>query len=320
MANLSKLLASSWSTAAVGYNNLFVPRFSPWTKDAFEALFSALSLPKLEERNGGSFCCVVPCCGPGQELVPLADKLGPNWSVLGVDLAPGMIQVANQRIGIETQATEEQRQGQGQRIQAVVGDCSTQLPRPTSLSLTSSSSCYHVIFSMFGLQQMPDPAATIKVWIDALQPNNGILVVCFWPPSVEVTDTEDQTQAVVVEGEKETKPFTRWAEIVDKRVKDRPGARLAKESNWDDQVLQAAKDAGATVLKDTYLSHPIEWDNVDQFWNGMTRSGPWHAMRLTRGEDFVDSLKEEFCQGFSASKPIVHTARARILVLQRGSS
>jgi SAM-dependent methyltransferase len=307
MVNLSELLANSWSSAAVGYNDLFVPRFSPWTMDAFEALSSALLivLPAQVEARDGSFYCVVPCCGPGQELVPLANKLGPNWSVLGVDLAPGMIEVANQRI--RNEATEEQRQ----RVQAVVGECSSKLPLP--LPTLSSSSCYHVIFSVFGLQQMPDPVATIKVWIEALQPNNGLLVVCFWPPDVEVI--EDQ----VVGEEDEAKPFTRWGEIVDKRLKDRP-RRLAKESNWGDQVIQAAKEAGATLVKDTYLSHQIEWENIEQFWNGMTRSGPWHATRLTRGEDFVDSIKEEFCQGFSASKPIVHTARARMLVLQRGPS
>jgi SAM-dependent methyltransferase len=126
MMNRLKLLAKSWSIAANGYNDLLVPRFAPWTDDVLKAVAHELpkSIPKPRR-------CCVPCCGPGQELLPLSQLLGSEWSVLGVDLAPGMIDVARQRIANE------------QAVDAVVGDCSTSLP---------GDDPYDLIVSIFGFQ------------------------------------------------------------------------------------------------------------------------------------------------------------------------
>jgi len=62
----NQILADSWSQGAVGYEELFVPRFAPWTEKCLAILKSHVKdLPA-----GGAF---VPMCGPGQELLPVAE-------------------------------------------------------------------------------------------------------------------------------------------------------------------------------------------------------------------------------------------------------
>jgi Thiopurine S-methyltransferase (TPMT) len=73
----------SWTEVAVGYESELVPRFAPWTKRTLAA-FTAQQLP--------SGPVLVPACGPGQELLLLAQSLE-GREIIGVDLAEGMVQV-----------------------------------------------------------------------------------------------------------------------------------------------------------------------------------------------------------------------------------
>ena len=85
----ASILAESWSIAAEGYDEIFVPRFKPWTDNALALLGSAeFKLPAGD--------VLVPTCGPGHEL-PLVAELLKNRNVRGTDLAPGMIDVAQRR-------------------------------------------------------------------------------------------------------------------------------------------------------------------------------------------------------------------------------
>ena len=77
----ASILAESWSIAAEGYDEIFVPRFKPWTDNALALLGSTeFKLPKGD--------VLVPTCGPGHEL-PLVAELLKNRNVRGTDLAPG---------------------------------------------------------------------------------------------------------------------------------------------------------------------------------------------------------------------------------------
>ena len=85
----ASILAESWSIAAEGYDEIFVPRFKPWTDNALALLGSTeFKLPAGD--------VLVPTCGPGHEL-PLVAELLKNRNVRGTDLAPGMIDVAQKR-------------------------------------------------------------------------------------------------------------------------------------------------------------------------------------------------------------------------------
>jgi hypothetical protein len=56
----------------------------------------------------------VLCCGPEQELVPIAKIMGRGLRVLGTDLAPGMVELSRRRIGMEWKNAEEDEGGGGE--------------------------------------------------------------------------------------------------------------------------------------------------------------------------------------------------------------
>lgn len=119
----AEILANSWTFAAPGYDELFVPRFAPWTDDALAILSShVVDLPAGAAH--------VPCCGPGQELPRVAQLLGTERPVIGVDLAPGMIEFAQKR------AAEC-----GPHVSAVVGDA---MMAPCVLPCTCPVSVLHL--------------------------------------------------------------------------------------------------------------------------------------------------------------------------------
>ena len=92
------LLASSWTAVAKRYEEVLVHRFRPWTKDALDKLERTLvDHTNMIQASDQERSALVLCCGPGQELLPLA-KMIPNCKVLGTDLASGMVDRAKVRI------------------------------------------------------------------------------------------------------------------------------------------------------------------------------------------------------------------------------
>jgi hypothetical protein len=218
-----------------------------------------------------------------------------------------MIKVAQQRLA--QLPTKQQRS----KVQAVLGDCSSSLP------LVPGNGYHDVIVSVFGFQQMYDPVASLQVWLDSLTPETGRLVICFWPSSVEEFEDDPPSD----DDPPLARPFTKWREGLQKCLPDHLlAASAAHDKNkvaWDDVVVQKAGEMGATVLRDEYVAHDLEWSSADEFWEAMTQSGPWHSMRLKRGDDFVDSLKQEICASFEGTGgPLVHRARARLIILRKG--
>ena len=49
------------------------------------------------------------------------------------------------------------------------------------------------------------------------------------------------------------------------------------------------------------------------------RPGPWHALRLKKGDDFVDGLRDDFLAPYAVDAPLVHDPTARVLVFRRKS-
>uniref|UniRef100_A0A7S4MTJ5 Methyltransferase domain-containing protein n=1 Tax=Odontella aurita TaxID=265563 RepID=A0A7S4MTJ5_9STRA len=294
----SDLLARSWTAAASGYDEMFVPRFGPWTEDALSALRRALDgeegpPPPSRRIVGGYKRALVACCGPGQELLPVAEIVGPGSEVTGVDISPGMVRIARGRIA----ATESERgaasgaEGGALRaassIDAKVGDAMRPPPGP-----------YCAIFSVFGLQQLPNPIQALKTWANELCPS-GVAVVAYWPPG----KVEDHG------------PWARWGDLIRRQSGKLPPP--SEGSVWDENVADALKAAGMDMLEDCFVLHRIQWDNPAHFWEGMTQFGPWHAARLKKGDKFVDGLRDKFCSAFKPNSPIIHSPRARMLVFRK---
>ena len=48
-------------------------------------------------------------------------------------------------------------------------------------------------------------------------------------------------------------------------------------------------------------------------------AGPWHALRLKKGDDFVDGLRDDFLAPYAVDAPLVHDPTARVLCFRRKS-
>lgn len=143
-------LAVAWDQVARAYDVYWGPRFAPWAVLVRETLaVHAVALPP------GTV--LVPTCGPGRELVPLAAAL-PQHRVVGLDLSAAMVALARVRCAGSPQ------------LGAVVGDAMAVAGRFPGLA---------GIATCFGFQQLPDPAAALADWCAALAPG-GVAVICYW--------------------------------------------------------------------------------------------------------------------------------------------
>ena len=267
------LLAESWTQAADIYDAELAPRFEPWTRDAlFQLSLYADGLPPG--------ACVVPTCGPGQELPLAAAVVGPGRALIGSDISPGMVKIASMRAAAV-----------GQHCTAIVADA----------MLPLCDGKLAAILTVFGLQQLPDPVHAVTTWCTALEPA-GIAVICFWPPgSVENRG-----------------PWQSYSELVSKRLGS--SERKQSSDSWDELLTAAAVSAGAEVLLDTYVQHEMEWPDGEAMWEGMTRGGPWVYTRLRRGDAFMEEIKREFLEEFPLGRVVRHSPQARLLVLRKRTS
>jgi hypothetical protein len=154
------------------------------------------------------------------------------------------------------------------------------------------------VFSMFGLQQLPDPVEAVRRWCVKLEPG-GIGVICFWPP-----------------GSVETRgPWQTYSELLIKHL----GCSERKQSSscWDQQLAVSIQAAGAEVLLDSELVHSMEWPDGDTLWESMTRGGPWHFTRLRRGDAFMQTMKKEFLFAHPLGQVVKHQPHARLFVLRK---
>ncbi|KAK9812612.1 hypothetical protein WJX72_000552 [[Myrmecia] bisecta] len=265
-----QLLRESWTQIALPYERDLVPRFLPWTHHTLDA-FTGLNLPPHGQ-------VVVPACGPGHELLMLAKALPESVRILGIDLAEGMVEVANQRI---------EAAGCSERVHAVAGDaCSL----PTEWQPISG------IVSCFGLQQLPEPHRVLTSWVQSLAPG-GVLAVCYWPGSVE-----------------EAGPWHRMTQL----TANKKPLKQDETADWESQIPVLAAAEGADVLVDAIPQYDMKWPNAETFWKVMTEAGPWHARMLHYGQQHMDDLKVEFLRAYpDSSAPLEHAPRARVIIMRR---
>ena len=215
----AELIANSWTSAAPGYDDLFVPRFSPWTSDALEQLF--FTAPSLPEGS-----IIVPTCGPGQELPLVSELLGNGRPIIGIDIAPGMIEIAKRR------AAEC-----GAHVSASVGDCMTLPVGP-----------HAAILSVFGLQQLPDPPAALGNWVGTLAPG-GVAVIIFWPMGAGVEAEGPWAHCGRVRAGAKG---GRWAEAGHRRQRLPPSKRPA--SHLESRSKDVARPGGSYYRPSIYRS------------------------------------------------------------------
>lgn len=232
---------------------------------------------------------------PGPELVALAEAF-PNRSVVGVDVAEGMVRRARAavhdaglqrrvvvRVGdaMEEPPSEEKHRGdQTGKVSPVAGASSGFSSRPAA------------IVCCFALNQLPDPPAALERWARSLAPG-GVVAVAYWPGAVE-----------------DGGPWRRLTDLtLGVRVQDRAMRNLLA---WLPNVT------GLTLCRDSMSAHAMTWPGgAAQFWEVLTRQGAWHARRLAKGDEDMERVHAEFLQAYpEPQKPLEHWPKARILVLE----
>lgn len=228
-----------WDEAAEGYEAYFVPRFAPWVAATTQPVAEA-ALP------AGPI--LVPCCGTFPELGVLVERF-PQREFVGLDLSDGMLRLARARAAGRPQ------------VRLVHGDAATLDPAWTG-------NCAAVV-SVFGLQQLPDPAAALRSWVGALRPG-GMLSVMFWP---DVAETEG--------------PFALLDEVLGE-------AWTGTGEMSDPQLGPALAGAGATVLRDEPRAFPMSHPSAAAYFDAVTWSGPARALALERGPAHIAKLREQY--------------------------
>ena len=120
---------------------------------------SPLGLKAIEALDVGSGDIVLDIgCGAGQTLLQLAERVGAEGQVIGVDVAPSLLEIARRRTGPFNQ------------VRLIEADAQ-------SLDLPSASA--DAVFSRFGVMSFDDPVAAFANFRRILRPS-GALAFCCW--------------------------------------------------------------------------------------------------------------------------------------------
>lgn len=251
-------IARGWDEAAAGYEEYYVPRFAPWVQAAVRAVVS-VPLPVGP--------VLVPCCGTFPELDALVRHL-PDREIVGIDLSAGMVRMARERAAGHPQVT------------VVQADAS-------ALDAQWTGECAAVV-SVFGLQQLPEPAEAIRSWAAALRPG-GRLSVMYWPHETE-----------------QDGPFQLIADLVRAHVG-------ASDRSWEEELVPAL--GGLTIVRDDLVSFPMRHPDAASYFDQHAQSGPLRALAIARGEGFMNRLRAEYLDRAPAGEWL-HYPAARHLVAQ----
>ena len=143
--------ASTYNAAADYYDD---PANSFWER------FGRATVERLRLPVGSRVLDV--CCGSGASALPAAEIVGPRWSVLGIDLAANLLELAR------TKAAKR-------------GLTNTQFRVDDLLDMHLSDPRFDAVICVFGIFFIPDMAAAVRALWHAVRPG-GKLAVTTWGP------------------------------------------------------------------------------------------------------------------------------------------
>jgi ubiquinone/menaquinone biosynthesis C-methylase UbiE len=146
-----KRAAATYNAAADFYDH---PTNTFWER------YGRRTIERLKLPNGASVLDV--CCGSGASAIPAAQAVGPDGSVIGVDLAENLLKLARtkaNRLGLRS-------------IHFQIGDL-------TALPFADRS--FDAVVCVFGIFFVPDMEAALRELKRVLRPN-GRLAITTWGP------------------------------------------------------------------------------------------------------------------------------------------
>jgi SAM-dependent methyltransferase len=170
------------------------------------------------------------------------------------------------------------------------GALNVSVERADATSLLAPSAGAAALLCIFGLQLLPDPAKTLASWLSLLTPG-GLAVVVYWPRESETSGPFHSMRALL-----------RHAGLAD--------------GDWEEHLVSSAVSAGGRLVADFPLCFEMAHEDSRTMWRALTHLGPLRALMLTRGENFVAALGDEFVAQLP-SGPLSHSPAARLLVIER---
>ena len=128
--------------------------------NSFWSRFGRRTVERLGIPVGASVLDV--CCGSGASAIPAAEHVGPTGSVLGVDLADGLLSLARAKA-------------------ARLGLRNVELRIADLLELGLPVSHFDAVICVFGIFFVPDMAAAVRALWSVVRPG-GILAITTWGP------------------------------------------------------------------------------------------------------------------------------------------
>lgn len=165
-------------------------------------------------------------CGAGQSTLQLADRVGPEGRVTGIDIAPQLLEVARTRAV-----------GLGQ-VRFIEGDAQT-------VSLPNSG--LDAAFSRFGVMAFADPRAAFANFHRMLKPLGRLAFVC-WRGLDENQLDLLPLRAAGLEGRADLTPFSFADPVYLRETVEGAGFHNVKVQARDQKVSSGDIDAMATVL------------------------------------------------------------------------
>jgi len=196
-------------------------------RELLDRQLSPLGLRAIEALRPCSGDIIVDLgCGAGQTVLQLADQVGPRGRVVGVDIAPLLLDVARERT-----------RGLG-NVSFIEGD---------ALALNLPGESVDAFFSRFGVMAFSDPVAAFSNFHRMLKPTGRLAFVCW--RSLEENELDYlPLRAAALEHLLDATPFSFAAPPYLRDVLEHAGFKNVSVVAHDQAVTSGDLDAMTTVL------------------------------------------------------------------------
>ena len=202
--------------------------------NSFWDRFGRRTIERLDLKRGGVVLDV--CCGSGASAIPAAQAVGPQGSVLGIDLAEKLLEIARTKA----------KAGGLENVEFRIGDM---------LDLGLPEASFDAVVCVFGIFFVPDMTAAVRALWQVVRPG-GTLAITTWGPRFFEPGNTAFWNAVRDVAPELHKSFNPWDRICDPH-----------------SVQRLLEDAGIAHSQATAESgqHPIP--SPEAWWSAVLGSG-----------------------------------------------